>query len=96
MDFRRRCWMSRINRSPISKRLDGGQYLFLSPNHYIFQGAEVYSDSDSETSSSCSDSEGSDCSGDSEHTPFRDTPPSQRDTPPSHCAPEQTENATEL
>lgn len=58
LEFRRRCWMSRINRSPISKRLDTGQYLFLSPNHYIFHGAEVYSDSEEETSSSCgSDSE---------------------------------------
>lgn len=42
-----------------------GQYLFLSPNHYIFHGAEVYSDSEDETSSSCdSDSEESECSGD--------------------------------
>lgn len=40
-----------------------GQYLFLSPNHYIFHGAEVYSDSEEETSSSCgSDSEESECS----------------------------------
>uniref|UniRef100_A0A8C6SCU8 protein acetyllysine N-acetyltransferase n=1 Tax=Neogobius melanostomus TaxID=47308 RepID=A0A8C6SCU8_9GOBI len=63
LEFRRRCWMSRINRSPISKRLETGQYLFLSPNHYIFHGAEVYSDSEEETSSSCgSDSEESECS----------------------------------
>ncbi|XP_018536491.1 NAD-dependent protein deacetylase sirtuin-1 [Lates calcarifer] len=65
LEFRRRCWMSRINRSPISKRLETGQYLFQAPNHYIFHGAEVYSDSEDETSSSCgSDSEESECSGD--------------------------------
>ena len=41
------------------------QYLFQAPNHYIFHGAEVYSDSEDETSSSCeSDSEDSSCSGD--------------------------------
>ncbi|CAL9688205.1 unnamed protein product [Knipowitschia caucasica] len=57
LEFRRRCWMSRLNRSPISKRLETGQYLFLSPNHYIFHGAEVYSDSDEESSSCDSDSE---------------------------------------
>lgn len=40
-----------------------GQYLFQSPNRYIFHGAEVYSDSEDETSSSCSsDSDGSECS----------------------------------
>ncbi|KAM9344634.1 LOW QUALITY PROTEIN: NAD-dependent protein deacetylase sirtuin-1 [Symphorus nematophorus] len=65
LEFRRRCWMSRINRSPISKRLETGQYLFQAPNHYIFHGAEVYSDSDDETSSSCgSDSDESECSAD--------------------------------
>uniref|UniRef100_A0A3Q2YLT7 Sirtuin 1 n=1 Tax=Hippocampus comes TaxID=109280 RepID=A0A3Q2YLT7_HIPCM len=64
-EFRRRCWMNRISRSPISKRLDTGQYLFQAPHHYIFHGAEVYSDSEEETSSSCeSDSEESECSGD--------------------------------
>uniref|UniRef100_A0AAQ5XNV1 protein acetyllysine N-acetyltransferase n=1 Tax=Amphiprion ocellaris TaxID=80972 RepID=A0AAQ5XNV1_AMPOC len=63
LEFRRRCWMSRINRSPISKRLEAGQYLFQAPNHYIFHGAEVYSDSEDETSSSCgSDSDESECS----------------------------------
>ncbi|XP_054655124.1 NAD-dependent protein deacetylase sirtuin-1 isoform X2 [Dunckerocampus dactyliophorus] len=63
LEFRRRCWMNRIGRSPISKRLDTGQYLFQAPNHYIFHGAEVYSDSEDETSSSCgSDSEESECS----------------------------------
>lgn len=41
----------------------GGQFLFQAPNRYIFHGAEVYSDSDDETSSSCgSDSDGSECS----------------------------------
>lgn len=42
-----------------------GQYLFQAPNHYIFHGAEVYSDSEDETSSSCgSESEESECSAD--------------------------------
>lgn len=42
-----------------------GQYLFQPPNRYIFHGAEVYSDSEDETSSSCcSDSEESECSAD--------------------------------
>ncbi|XP_035256781.1 NAD-dependent protein deacetylase sirtuin-1 [Anguilla anguilla] len=59
----RRCWLSRIGRSPISKRLESCQYLFQAPNHYIFHGAEVYSNSEDETSSSCgSESEGSFCS----------------------------------
>ncbi|XP_068183234.1 NAD-dependent protein deacetylase sirtuin-1 isoform X1 [Antennarius striatus] len=66
-ELRRRCWLSRINRSPISKRLDA-QYLFQAPNHYIFHGAEVYSDSEDDTSSSCSgsesDSDDSECSAD--------------------------------
>ncbi|CAL8284310.1 unnamed protein product [Arctogadus glacialis] len=65
LDLRRRCWMSRLGRSPISKRLETRQYLFQAPNHYIFHGAEVYSDSEDESSSSCdSDSEESSCSGD--------------------------------
>ncbi|XP_005795318.2 NAD-dependent protein deacetylase sirtuin-1 [Xiphophorus maculatus] len=66
LDNRKRYWMSRVSRSPISKRLEGGQYLFQAPNRYIFHGAEVYSDSEEdETSSSCgSDSDGSDCSQD--------------------------------
>lgn len=38
------------------------QYLFQVPNRYIFHGAEVYSCSEDETSSS-SDNEGSYCSG---------------------------------
>uniref|UniRef100_A0A3P9AIT1 protein acetyllysine N-acetyltransferase n=1 Tax=Esox lucius TaxID=8010 RepID=A0A3P9AIT1_ESOLU len=60
VEVRRRCWMSRITRSPISKRLETSQYLFQAPNHYIFHGAEVYSNSEDETSSSCgSDSEDS-------------------------------------
>lgn len=42
-----------------------GQYLFQAPNHYIFHGAEVYSDSEDDTSSSCgSDSDESECSAD--------------------------------
>ncbi|XP_051281156.1 NAD-dependent protein deacetylase sirtuin-1 isoform X1 [Dicentrarchus labrax] len=65
LEFRRRCWMSRVSRSPISKRLETGQYLFQAPNHYIFHGAEVYSDSEDETSSSCgSDTDESECSAD--------------------------------
>lgn len=45
--------------------LTAGQYLFQAPNHYIFHGAEVYSDSEDETSSSCgSDSDESECSAD--------------------------------
>ncbi|CAL8358053.1 unnamed protein product [Boreogadus saida] len=66
-DLRRRCWMSRLGRSPISKRLETSQFLFQAPNHYIFHGAEVYSDSEEdESSSSCDseDSEESSCSGD--------------------------------
>ncbi|XP_015236439.1 PREDICTED: NAD-dependent protein deacetylase sirtuin-1 [Cyprinodon variegatus] len=63
LENQKRYWMSRVSRSPISKRLDGGQFLFQAPNRYIFHGAEVYSDSDDETSSSCgSDSDGSECS----------------------------------
>ncbi|KAM4607818.1 NAD-dependent protein deacetylase sirtuin-1 [Polymixia lowei] len=65
LELRRRCWISRLNRSPISKRLETCQYLFQAPNHYIFHGAEVYSDSEDETSSSCgSESDGSCCSVD--------------------------------
>ncbi|KAJ8248213.1 hypothetical protein GJAV_G00239630 [Gymnothorax javanicus] len=57
------CWLNRVGRSPISKRLESSQYLFQAPNHYIFHGAEVYSNSEDETSSSCdSESEGSFCS----------------------------------
>uniref|UniRef100_UPI0037E89668 NAD-dependent protein deacetylase sirtuin-1 n=1 Tax=Semicossyphus pulcher TaxID=241346 RepID=UPI0037E89668 len=53
IEFHRRCWMTQINRSPISKRLETGQYLFQAPNQYIFHGAEVYTESEDETSSSC-------------------------------------------
>ncbi|KAG8435254.1 hypothetical protein GDO86_013270 [Hymenochirus boettgeri] len=52
---------NKYTKEQISKRLDSTQYLFLSPNRYIFHGAEVFSDSDEDiTSSSCgtnSDSE---------------------------------------
>ncbi|XP_051503814.1 NAD-dependent protein deacetylase sirtuin-1-like [Myxocyprinus asiaticus] len=65
VEMRRRCWRSRICQSPISKRLGASQYLFQAPNRYIFHGAEVYSSSEDETSSSCgSDSDGSRCSVD--------------------------------
>ncbi|KAK1791053.1 hypothetical protein P4O66_002097 [Electrophorus voltai] len=45
-----------------SEAITTHQYLFQTPNRYIFHGAEVYSCSEDETSSSC-DSEGSCCSG---------------------------------
>ncbi|XP_012821550.2 NAD-dependent protein deacetylase sirtuin-1 isoform X1 [Xenopus tropicalis] len=52
---------SKYTKEQISKRLDSTQFLFLAPNRYIFHGAEVFSDSDEDlTSSSCgtnSDSE---------------------------------------
>lgn len=42
-----------------------GQYLFQAPNQYIFHGAEVYSDSEDDTSSSrSSDSDESESSAD--------------------------------
>ncbi|XP_018429020.1 PREDICTED: NAD-dependent protein deacetylase sirtuin-1 [Nanorana parkeri] len=44
--------LSKMAKEQISKRLDGTQYLFLSPNRYIFHGAEVFSDSDDDLSSS--------------------------------------------
>ncbi|MBN3295822.1 SIR1 deacetylase, partial [Amia calva] len=63
IEIRRRCWMSRFGREPVSKRLENSQYLFQAPNHYIFHGAEVYSNSEDESSSSCgSHSEESCCS----------------------------------
>uniref|UniRef100_A0A671LS15 protein acetyllysine N-acetyltransferase n=1 Tax=Sinocyclocheilus anshuiensis TaxID=1608454 RepID=A0A671LS15_9TELE len=65
VEVRRRCWRSPICQSPISKRLGASQYLFRAPNRYIFHGAEVYSSSEDESSSSCgSDSDGSRCSAD--------------------------------
>uniref|UniRef100_A0A673GHP0 protein acetyllysine N-acetyltransferase n=1 Tax=Sinocyclocheilus rhinocerous TaxID=307959 RepID=A0A673GHP0_9TELE len=65
VEVRRRCWRSPICQSPISKRLAASQYLFRAPNRYIFHGAEVYSSSEDESSSSCgSDSDGSRCSAD--------------------------------
>ncbi|XP_077073494.1 NAD-dependent protein deacetylase sirtuin-1 [Siphateles boraxobius] len=63
VEVQRRCWRSRICQSPISKRLGASQYLFQAPNRYIFHGAEVYSSSEDETSSSC-DSDGSRFSAD--------------------------------
>nr|XP_001334440.4 NAD-dependent protein deacetylase sirtuin-1 isoform X1 [Danio rerio] len=60
VEMRRRCWRSRICQSPISKRLGASQYLFQAPNRYVFHGAEVYSSSEDESSSSCgSESDGS-------------------------------------
>ncbi|XP_056386224.1 NAD-dependent protein deacetylase sirtuin-1 [Hyla sarda] len=43
---------SKATKEQISKRLDGTQYLFLAPNRYIFHGAEVFSDSEDDLSSS--------------------------------------------
>ncbi|XP_057703558.1 NAD-dependent protein deacetylase sirtuin-1 [Corythoichthys intestinalis] len=99
-EFRRRCWMNRINRSPISKRLDAGQYLFQAPHHYIFHGAEVYSDSEDETSSSCeSDSEESECTADEggEHSDPEDGDGAVhlRDTTQVTLADEDTSNIQE-
>ncbi|KAJ1143175.1 hypothetical protein NDU88_009486 [Pleurodeles waltl] len=52
-------WHKRSNKKePISKRLASTQYLYLTPNRYIFHGAEVYSDSDDViSSSSCGSSD---------------------------------------
>ncbi|XP_052429308.1 NAD-dependent protein deacetylase sirtuin-1 isoform X1 [Carassius gibelio] len=50
---RRRCWRRRLWQSPISRRLGASQYLFQAPNRYVFHGAEVYSSSEDESSSSC-------------------------------------------
>ncbi|MCJ8730853.1 hypothetical protein PDJAM_G00189220 [Pangasius djambal] len=61
-DVGKRCWLKQICQNPISNRLGTSQYLFQAPNRYIFHGAEVYSCSEDETSSS-SDIEGSCCSG---------------------------------
>ncbi|XP_030628501.1 NAD-dependent protein deacetylase sirtuin-1 [Chanos chanos] len=61
----RPCWRHQACKSPISKHLATSQYLFQAPNRYIFHGAEVYSSSEDETSSSySSDSESSCCSVD--------------------------------
>ncbi|XP_075698804.1 NAD-dependent protein deacetylase sirtuin-1 [Rhinoderma darwinii] len=43
---------SKATKEQISRRLDDSRYLFLSPNRYIFHGAEVYSDSEDDLSSS--------------------------------------------
>ncbi|TRY65657.1 hypothetical protein DNTS_009883 [Danionella cerebrum] len=74
-ESRRRCWRSRICQSPISKRLGASQYLFQSPNRYIFHGAEVYSSSEEETSSSCS----SETEGDTENEENSNTETMQED-----------------
>ncbi|XP_078499330.1 NAD-dependent protein deacetylase sirtuin-1 [Lissotriton helveticus] len=52
-------WNKKSNKKePISKRLASTQYLYLTPNRYIFHGAEVYSDSDDViSSSSCGSSD---------------------------------------
>ncbi|XP_053548249.1 NAD-dependent protein deacetylase sirtuin-1 [Bombina bombina] len=48
----KKCLENKFIKEQISKRLDGEQYLFLAPNRYIFHGAEVFSDSDDDLSSS--------------------------------------------
>ncbi|KAA0718400.1 NAD-dependent protein deacetylase sirtuin-1 [Triplophysa tibetana] len=70
LEMSRRCWRRRICQSPISKRLGASQYLFQTPNRYIFHGAEVYSSSEDETSSSCgSDTENEDSDVEQDTTP---------------------------
>ncbi|XP_030058990.1 NAD-dependent protein deacetylase sirtuin-1 [Microcaecilia unicolor] len=68
----RKCWISKFAKEQISKRLDGTQYLFLTPNRYIFHGAEVYSDSEDDiiSSSSC----GSNSESESCHSPSLEEP----------------------
>uniref|UniRef100_A0A8B9L7F5 protein acetyllysine N-acetyltransferase n=1 Tax=Astyanax mexicanus TaxID=7994 RepID=A0A8B9L7F5_ASTMX len=73
---RKRCWFSRIHRSPISKRLGACQFLFQAPNRYIFHGAEVYSCSEDETSSS----------GDSESCCSRDVLEEDSEEEEEQCA----------
>ncbi|XP_062851898.1 NAD-dependent protein deacetylase sirtuin-1 [Trichomycterus rosablanca] len=62
-EAQKQCCFSQTCQNSISKRLEAFQYLFQSPNRYIFHGAEVYSSSEDETSSS-SDSDVSCCIGD--------------------------------
>lgn len=70
LEMSRRCWRRRICQSPISRRLGASQYLFQTPNRYVFHGAEVYSSSEDETSSSCaSDSENEDSDVEEDATP---------------------------
>ncbi|XP_069836497.1 NAD-dependent protein deacetylase sirtuin-1 [Dendropsophus ebraccatus] len=52
IDPSRTSLISKATKEQISKRLDGTQYLFQSPNRYIFHGAEVFSDSEDDLSSS--------------------------------------------
>ncbi|XP_044155608.1 NAD-dependent protein deacetylase sirtuin-1 [Bufo gargarizans] len=52
IDTSRKSLTSKAVKEQISKRLDGTQYLFMAPNRYIFHGAEVYSDSEEDLSSS--------------------------------------------
>ncbi|XP_071985748.1 NAD-dependent protein deacetylase sirtuin-1 [Engystomops pustulosus] len=52
IDLSRTSLTSKATKEQISKRLDGTQYLFMSPNRYIFHGAEVFSDSEDDLSSS--------------------------------------------
>ncbi|KAM8924131.1 NAD-dependent protein deacetylase sirtuin-1 [Pelodytes ibericus] len=67
----RKSLASKVVKEQISRRLDGSQYLFLSPNRYIFHGAEVFSDSDDDlSSSSC----GTNSDSESLHSPSLQEP----------------------
>ncbi|KAM9477339.1 NAD-dependent protein deacetylase sirtuin-1 isoform 2-T2 [Clarias gariepinus] len=82
----RNCCLKRSCPSPISNRLGTSQYLFQVPNRYIFNGAEVYSCSEDETSSA-SDNEGScfSCSGLEE----QESDAEEECTPGDHPRPEE-------
>ncbi|KAM4636015.1 NAD-dependent protein deacetylase sirtuin-1 [Discoglossus pictus] len=70
-DSQRKCLGSKVIKEQISKRLDDTQYLFLAPNRYIFHGAEVFSDSDDDlSSSSC----GTNSDSESLHSPSLQEP----------------------
>ncbi|XP_066304924.1 NAD-dependent protein deacetylase sirtuin-1-like [Branchiostoma lanceolatum] len=52
MEALRRCWQSkRQRRESVAKRLPDHSYQFVPPNRYVFQGAEVFSDSESDDDS---------------------------------------------
>uniref|UniRef100_A0A8C5PP56 protein acetyllysine N-acetyltransferase n=3 Tax=Leptobrachium leishanense TaxID=445787 RepID=A0A8C5PP56_9ANUR len=71
IDSSKKCATNKSAKEQISKRLDGTQYLFLAPNRYIFHGAEVFSDSEDDmTSSSC----GTNSDSESLHSPSLQEP----------------------
>ncbi|XP_019644724.1 PREDICTED: NAD-dependent protein deacetylase sirtuin-1-like [Branchiostoma belcheri] len=52
MEALRRCWQSkRQPKESVAKRLPDHSYQFVPPNRYVFQGAEVFSDSESDNDS---------------------------------------------